>query len=167
MKPALQQAPQATQATQRNFIANKDRLSVLVADDDPFVCRLITAILQDSGIYNVHTVKDGQEAFNHLKERTFDLAILDIHMPDVNGIALSAQIRALDRLQRRRTGIIIMTTQCDARLLPFVKANEVDQLCLKPLARTTFIQRIAAALTSRNQAQRGVVPDDDLDAVWI
>ena len=155
------------QAHQRNFIANQERLSVLVADDDPFVGRLITAILQDSGIYNVHSVKDGEEAFNLLKERSFDLAILDIHMPFVNGIALSAQIRALDRLQRRRTGIIIMTAQCDAKLVPFVRANEVDQLCLKPLARTTLVQRITAALASRSQSQRDTSIDPSAASVWI
>lgn len=155
------------QSPQRNFIRNLDRVSVLIADDDPFVGRLITAILQDSGIYNVHSVKDGEEAFNLLKERSFDLAILDIHMPFVNGIALSAQIRALDRLQRRRTGIIIMTTHCDAKLVPFVRANEVDQLCLKPLTRGNLMQRILTALSPRHQVQREPAPDTSFDAVWI
>lgn len=155
------------QAPQKNFIESPENVSVLIADDDRLICRLIIAILQDSGIYNVHSAADGQEAFDLLKERTFDLALLDIHMPGLNGIALSAQIRALDRLHRRRTGIIIMTTHCDAKLVQFVKANEVDQLCLKPLERTKLVHRISAALASRSQSHRDASVDANANTVWV
>lgn len=154
-------------AQKTNFIENAENLTVLVADDDRLIGRLVTLILQDSGIYNVVSASDGQEAFDILKDKAFDLALLDIHMPSLNGIALSAQIRSLDRLQRRRTGIIIMTTHCDPKLVQFVKANEVDQLCLKPLERGKLVQRISAAIASRSRAQIEASEGGSSNSVWV
>lgn len=60
---------------------------ILVVDDEPDIRTLVQEILQDEG-YQVSTAEDGGSARHALRERRPDLVLLDIWMPDVDGITL-------------------------------------------------------------------------------
>ena len=60
---------------------------VLVVDDEPEIRNLVKEILEDEG-YEAALAADGQEARKALRERRPDLILLDIWMPDVDGITL-------------------------------------------------------------------------------
>ena len=64
--------------------------NILVVDDEPDICGLVQEILEDEG-YEVNIAGNGEEA-NALRENTKpDLIILDIWMPDIDGISLLKQ----------------------------------------------------------------------------
>jgi DNA-binding response OmpR family regulator len=68
------------------------KTTILVADDDPQILRLVARNLQlDS--YEVTTATDGQEALDQLEAHTFDLAILDVMMPKLDGFTVCARVR--------------------------------------------------------------------------
>lgn len=65
---------------------------ILVVDDEPFITKLITAILQKSG-FTTAQAGDGQEALARLKPEPPDLVLLDIDMPRLDGYETLARIK--------------------------------------------------------------------------
>jgi DNA-binding NtrC family response regulator len=77
---------------------------VLVVDDEPGLRRALTRLLQASGI-SVRTADDGAMATEVLAEESFDVALVDLMMPRMNGLELLAHIR--DR--HAGTQVVLMT----------------------------------------------------------
>lgn len=65
---------------------------ILIVDDDDKIQNLISIYLQNEG-YKTIKANDAMEALNHLKENDFDLIILDIMMPKMDGIEACMKIR--------------------------------------------------------------------------
>ena len=66
---------------------------ILVADDDQALSRTLSWILKENG-YEVLTVPGGEHLFDHLSAEQFDLLLLDIMMPKVDGLQLLQILRA-------------------------------------------------------------------------
>lgn len=60
---------------------------VIVVDDDQYIRELYEEVLKDEG-YEVETASDGEEALNKVKEGGFDLILLDIMMPKIDGLGI-------------------------------------------------------------------------------
>ena len=67
-------------------------LRILIVEDEKPIANLITMNLRMEG-YNCTTVYDGEEAADMLEKRTFDLVLLDIMLPQINGYELFEYIR--------------------------------------------------------------------------
>jgi PAS domain S-box-containing protein len=83
-------------------------LNILVAEDNVINQRLAQKLLEKMG-HTVTLASDGQEAVNYWRTRTFDVVLMDIQMPDVDGFAATSQIRAAEAGTERRTPIIALT----------------------------------------------------------
>ncbi|MFH0812446.1 MAG: response regulator, partial [Pseudomonadota bacterium] len=79
---------------------------ILVVDDDDLVLTALEILLAPSG-YDVTTAFDGRDALEKINKGTFDLLILDIIMPGMNGFELCKKIRGNEQF---RTVPIIMLT---------------------------------------------------------
>ena len=66
---------------------------ILVADDDDDILALVTAVLQRSG-HEVTAVRDGAEALESLQRQAPDLVVLDISMPEIDGLEVLQRIRS-------------------------------------------------------------------------
>jgi DNA-binding response OmpR family regulator len=66
--------------------------SILVVDDDVDTCRNLQDILIDMG-YQVDIAHDGPEALDKVRQKTYDIALLDLKMPGMDGITLYREIR--------------------------------------------------------------------------
>ena len=64
---------------------------MIIVDDEEFIRNLLLEELSSAG-YKVLAAPDGNEAIQLLQENTFDLAVLDIQMPNVNGIEVLKHI---------------------------------------------------------------------------
>jgi DNA-binding response OmpR family regulator len=69
--------------------------TVLIIDDDPDVTTVFTLGLQDEG-FDVYTYNDPLEALSQFRPNFYDLILIDINMPKMNGIELAIQILELD-----------------------------------------------------------------------
>ena len=69
------------------------QLSVLVVDDDPVIHLIASQILEPHGCAVTHA-NDGVEALTHLAERPFDVVVLDMLMPNKEGLETLVEIRA-------------------------------------------------------------------------
>jgi CheY-like chemotaxis protein len=87
---------------------------ILVADDDPAILRLVTALLEKDN-YTVVAARDGREAYQHLKsDPTFIAAVLDVVMPHISGPELVRYMKTEKRLMR--IPVMMMTAEQDPKL---------------------------------------------------
>ena len=80
-----------------------EKISILIVDDDIGICKTMSFILERKG-YAVATAKDGLEAIEMVKEKSFDIIFMDIKMPIMDGVEATRQIMAA-----RPTPIVIVT----------------------------------------------------------
>lgn len=66
--------------------------SILIVDDDKDIVNLVGDILEDEG-YTVYKCYDGKNAIKTIKEKRFDLILLDIMLPDIDGLEVCKKVR--------------------------------------------------------------------------
>jgi len=127
---------------------------VLIADDDPDIVQFVRVNLELEG-FEVETAGDGREAVEKVLETSPDLVLLDIMMPEMDGITALRRLRA--HPGAANTSVILLT----AKALPEdrVKGLELgaDDYVTKPFDVTELMARIKAVLR-RTQAMRDVSP---------
>ncbi len=74
-------------------MSNKQRTAVVVVDDEPPIVEVVCDVLEDEGFRTV-PCGHGREAFPCIRREAPQLVILDIQMPDVDGIQVFQQMRA-------------------------------------------------------------------------
>jgi CheY-like chemotaxis protein len=87
-------------------------VNILVVDDDPQVVETVTTVLERMGGYKVLVARSGAECLQQVKERKPALVLLDIHMPQVDGLQVLRQLRA----QPEINGLPILMVSVDAQL---------------------------------------------------
>ena len=66
---------------------NEEKKSILIVEDDKAILKSLKDILQSEG-YSVDTAENGREAIQKSKEKFFNMAVLDIRLPDMEGTKL-------------------------------------------------------------------------------
>lgn len=66
---------------------------ILIADDEAINNVLLKKYLNNIGFYNIHTAKDGEEAYYEIRNNNIDLLITDYRMPKMNGVELIKKLR--------------------------------------------------------------------------
>jgi two-component system alkaline phosphatase synthesis response regulator PhoP len=82
-------------------------LKILLAEDDPNISTISKMTLEALGGHEVHTVDNGEDAFNKAMEDTFDVILLDEMMPKMNGIKVCKELRA----RKVKTPIIFLSAK--------------------------------------------------------
>jgi len=85
-----------------------DSLRILLAEDIPANQRLIISLLERRG-HKVWLAQQGQEAIDLFQRMPFDLIIMDVQMPIVDGLQATAAIRRLQQSDQRRIPIVAIT----------------------------------------------------------
>ncbi|HAL06234.1 MAG TPA: hypothetical protein DCP26_02605 [Brevundimonas sp.] len=124
--------------------ARKDALRgrVLMADDAAANRELVSAILRNLGL-EIDTVADGAEAVHAAHSGLYDLVLMDVHMPVMDGLTATREIRRMQAQGERRIPILALTAN--------VQADQVTR-CLEAgmdghLAKPIQITELAAALS--------------------
>jgi two-component system response regulator AtoC len=78
--------------------------TILVVDDEPEICDLLQNFLTQEG-YQVSTAQNGREAISLGKQNRFDLALLDIKMPGMDGIEVFHELKKV----KKDLEVIILT----------------------------------------------------------
>ncbi|MBA3925871.1 response regulator transcription factor [Listeria rustica] len=121
---------------------------ILVVEDDPNILEVTRAFLMAEG-YEVLTSENGMEAFGIFESQTFDLIIMDIMMPKMDGYTLCELIRT-----KSDTPILMLTAlgEEDSELRGFELG--ADDYIQKPFSYKVLLKRVGALLrrTSFNQA---------------
>ena len=125
-------------------------MRVLIADDSRVMRKLILKSLKENGfsIEDCVEAENGEDAWSKIQAAPFDLAILDIHMPRLNGEALLTRVRA--EPSHRDLPIVIVSSESSAARLESL----LDQ-------RAGFIHKPWTDEDFHTQVQRALAPRRD------
>ena len=122
---------------------------ILVIDDEPYLRLTLGAILQKAG-YHVVLAENSTIALTAAQERCFDLAFLDLKMPDINGLELLPKLHQID------SGLPVLILTAHASLdsaLEAIKLGARDYL-LKPIDPPALLLRVSEILAEQEQPRR-------------
>ncbi len=120
---------------------------VLVIDDEPDIVRFVKdafACFQHGHDYAVESASDGVEALTALQYREYDLVVLDMYMPRMDGLELLRQMRALDM----HVPVLMPTGNQTTRAAIDAVSAEVFSYMSKPFELTYLEHIVALALSS-------------------
>ena len=125
--------------------AQTDQLNLLVADDHPTNLKVVEIILAQSGVA-VTAVTDGLQAVEAHALHTFDLILMDMQMPVMDGLTAVATIRAAEAAAGgRRTPIIMLTANAGPEHVAAGRAAGADRHLNKPISPAVLLTAIAEA----------------------
>jgi len=125
--------------------------SVLVVDDEINLCRILGAKLAKNG-FSVIAVHDGQQAIDKVRETDFDVVLLDLILPRLDGLSALAQIRRFDS----DLPVIVITASENPEDLETAKRHGVSACLKKPfdLDNLADLVQTAAARSTRREDRR-------------
>jgi CheY-like chemotaxis protein len=152
---ALSQAPQPEQT-----------LRILLAEDNAFNQKLAVRLLQKWG-HNVTVAGNGKEALARVEHEAFDVVLMDVQMPEMDGLEATAAIRAREHANHTHLPIIAMTAHAMKGDKERCLAAGMDDYVSKPL-KTSELQAALARVASHSpltteQCSYPVFPDTKLE----
>jgi CheY-like chemotaxis protein len=120
-------------------------LHVLVAEDNVINQRYALSILEKEG-YSAVVAGNGQEALAAMERASFDLVLMDIHMPEMDGFEATSAIRARERFTGKRIPIIAVTAHAMNGDRDKCLAAGMDAYVSKPIRRLELIEAISGLL---------------------
>ena len=120
------------------------RARILVADDDPAILKVLETVLSGDG-YQVITVRDGDEAVTLARRDAFDLIMLDVQMPRLDGLAAARQLRQDAKLAD--VPIVMLTGRSTDRDIEAAFAEGVTDYITKPFAVSQLRARVRSWLS--------------------
>jgi CheY-like chemotaxis protein len=124
-------------------------LNVLVAEDHPINQKVISALLGRFG-WTVTMAGNGKEAWQMFVAARFDLVLMDVQMPEIDGLEATRLIRASERSgqQSSRTPIVALTAHASTNQHQECIAAGMDGVVTKPVDPAALLNVIASALVS-------------------
>ncbi len=107
-------------------------LRVLVAEDNRVNQKLMMAVLGKEG-YEIELATNGEEAVSLYKQKPFDLILMDMQMPVMDGFQATREIRRLEEGSDKHTLIFALTASEDPREIQGAHSAGVDEVLRKPL----------------------------------
>jgi signal transduction histidine kinase/ActR/RegA family two-component response regulator len=120
------------------------RLRILVAEDHPVNQRLALAVLARMG-HDAVIAEDGRRALARLEAEPFDLVLMDVQMPELDGFATTEAIRARERVTGSRMPIVAMTANAMQGDRERCLACGMDDYVSKPMRQPALARAIARA----------------------
>ena len=122
-------------------------MRILLVEDDPMIADAVKAALSDEA-HAVHLVTNGRNALAQLSVNTFQLVLLDLGLPSVDGMTVLRTMRA----EKNDTPVIILTARDDLEdRLQGLDAGADDYL-VKPFHMSELLARMRAVMRRRNGA---------------
>src|SRR6266542_6137940 len=135
-------------------VGNTGATRILLVDDEQSVQTLLTYPLRKDG-YEVVAAHDGREALDRFAEQRFDLVVLDLMLPKLDGIEVCRRMRS-----RSQVPIIMLTAKGDEIDKVLGLEMGADDYITKPFSVREFRSRVRAALR-RAEMVRGRTGSDE------
>jgi CheY-like chemotaxis protein len=143
---ALVEAPAAVAPAVTAPPPSRHTARVLLVEDNPDNRLLIKAYLRQTGHLLIEA-EDGAQAVARFQAEPFDLVLMDVQMPVMDGYAATRAIRALEQAQgRRRTPVIALTANAVKEDMEASRAAGCDDHLTKPIKKQTLLDALGAHL---------------------
>lgn len=105
---------------------------VLVAEDSSVIQNLTRKILQMQN-YDIISVNNGEQVLKKLQDETFDIILMDINMPVMDGMECAREIRTLQDQQKANIPIVAITGNAKNYSMDDFKEAGINEYLQKPL----------------------------------
>jgi DNA-binding response OmpR family regulator len=129
-----------------NTLKNRDKKvknKILLVDDDSDACLTFKKMLEERG-FDTDAYDKPQDALQNFKSAIYDLIVLDIKMPKIDGVKLYQEIRKIDKKVR----VCFITASEEYYTKQFPELKEEECFMQKPISMDDFIDRVKLALAS-------------------
>ncbi|MGE4586103.1 MAG: response regulator [Mangrovibacterium sp.] len=115
--------------------------SLLVVDDNP-INRKVVMLLLKNRIREIDMAVNGEEALEKFRKKPYDIVLMDVHMPGIDGYAASAAIRRYETelAGREKTRIIAMTASEEGEVIAHCYNAGMDAYVGKPFIVQQFFE---------------------------
>ena len=114
-------------------------MKVLLADDDLLFRTLVTEVLHDAG-YEVAAYENGLLAWEGLQAHGADMAVLDVNMPEMDGVELLGRIRGDERFATLPVLMLTIRSMVDDQVESYDRG--ADDYLTKPFANEVLVARV-------------------------
>jgi CheY-like chemotaxis protein len=130
---------------ERAAVIPSRKLHILVADDNLVNLRLARSLLAKQG-HSAVAVGSGREALAALEQQSFDLVLMDVQMPNMDGFEATKVIRAQERISQKHLPIVAMTAHAMSGDRERCLAAGMDSYVTKPVDAAKLFTAIKDAL---------------------
>lgn len=156
-KPALDRDQPSNRSVRAPGVSRKtERMRVLVVEDNR-INRIVAREMLEKEGHAVTEAHDGSEGVAFAEARPFDLILMDISMPEMDGVTATRTIRSGDG-RNRATPIVALTAHAQPSDMARFEAAGMTDTLVKPISRSA-LQNLMARLHSPAK----VAPDDEAD----
>ena len=138
--PAQAAVPAAPQPVEIPSIAAAKPLKILVAEDNPGAVKVLKGVLEGAG-HEVEIATDGEAALSALERTRFDIALLDINMPEVNGYEVTKLYR-VGHIGEWRMPIVALTADATSETERLCREAGMDAVLLKPVEAAQLLSTL-------------------------
>lgn len=143
-----------TRAKPQELANNESNISlnILLAEDNPVNQKLIKKVLENRG-HTVSVVTNGKLAVQAVKESVFDLVLMDIQMPEMDGLTATSRIRSEEEGSGKHIPIFAMTAHAYKEAEQMCRQSGMDGYLTKPISGaklTMILDRVFAGKTFRS-----------------
>ena len=143
-------------------VRNSDRALRLLAAEDNATNQQVLRAVMDSLDIDLDIVPDGRQAVEAWQNGRYDLILMDIQMPIMDGIAAAREIRTAERRDKRpRTPIIALTANALSHQVAEYLASGMDGHVAKPIEIAKLYEAISAALNAAATGGKVSQPAED------
>lgn len=124
-------------------------MNILLVEDDEDISELIEIRLKEEGHCVSSTIK-GQEALELVRTKSFDAFILDLRLPDVQGLDVTREIRKIPHYEK--TPIFLVSGSIDKKSIETIKTLDITQVHVKPFDADRVVDSIQKVLSQKQTA---------------
>ena len=131
--------------------------SILICDDEPIIRANLKAMLAELGFDDILECGDGKRAVETALASFPDMAILDVSMPEMDGITAASEIK-----KKLKIPILLLTNACDAKTAKRAAESGIAAFLTKPLRKQDLLPAIEIALSHMEEVEELKERIDDL-----
>jgi PAS domain S-box-containing protein len=120
---------------------------ILLAEDEPMIREMITMMMTKRG-WQTESVESGREAMEKWANGDFDLILMDLQMPEMNGLEATRAIREKETKWGKRTCIIGLTAHASSEVRDQCLASGMDQVLKKPVQMNELFSAIETCFST-------------------
>lgn len=118
---------------------------ILLIEENKVIADSLKFLMEHTG-YNVHLAHDGEAALDILNKNQFDLTVLELKIPFINGKELVNLISCDLKLKERANKVFILSTSANENTMSLMFDMNVDDYLTKPFSSTEFLVRVKKLL---------------------
>ncbi len=121
-----------------------NRNKILIVDDEPDICEIVNIVLSDAG-YEVSVLSNGAEVLEHVRQHSIDLIVLDIGLPDIDGLSLTRTLK-----ERTDVSVVILSGRGETTEKIIGLEIGADDYMAKPFEPRELLARVRSVLRRKS-----------------